>query len=151
MMLANGYRLSHDPAELQLDVIHGYLHRSYWSPGIPRHLVEKAVKNSLTVGVFAPSGAQVGFARMATDHVSFGYLADVFVLENHQGKGLGHAMTRALLELPEVQGFRTILLLTRDAHRVYEECGFARVEDPAPFMQIRRPGNFPPLSEGACQ
>ena len=145
MILPPGYRLSHDPADLQIDVIHAYLFRSYWSPGIPRHLVAKAVQNSLTVGIFDPSGAQVAFARMATDHVSFGYLADVFVLENHRGKGLGHALTRALLDLPEVKGFRTLLLLTKDAHRIYEDCGFQRVENPDSFMQIRRPGNFPPL------
>ena len=149
-MLAPGYRLSHDPADLQLEVIHGYLSRSYWSPGIPRHLVAKAIEHSLTVGAFAPSGAQVGFARMVTDHVSFGYLSDVFVLEQHRGKGLGHALTRALLELPEVRGFRTLLLATRDAHGLYADCGFERIEDPARFMQIRRPGNYPgPAPAGA--
>ena len=144
MILPNGYHLSHDPADLQLEVIHAYLFRSYWSPGIPFHLVEKAVRNSLTVGAFDPSGAQVGFARMVTDHVSFGYLADVFVLEEHRGKGLGHALVRALLDLPDVQGFRTVLLLTRDAHHLYEDCGFEWVQDPTSFMQIRRPGNYPP-------
>ena len=147
MILPDGYRLSLDPADLQLEVIHGYLHRSYWSPGIAMPLVEKAVRNSLTVGAFAPSGAQVGFARMVTDHVSFGYLADVFVLEEHRGLGLGHALTRALLDLPEVQGFRLTLLLTRDAHRVYQACGFERVGDPAAFMQIRRPLSRAQLSD----
>jgi GNAT superfamily N-acetyltransferase len=146
--LPPGYRLSHNPADLQLDVIHGYLARSYWSPEIPRHAVEKAVRNSLTAGVFAPSGAQVGFARMVTDQTSFGYLADVFVLEEHRGLGLAHALTRSLLDLPEVRGFRTLLLLTRDAHAIYEECGFRRVQDPGPFMEIRRPGNFPPPGPG---
>ena len=125
MTLPEGYRLSHDPADQQIDVIHGYLHHCYWSPGVPRDLVQKAVSNSLCAGVFDPSGAQVGFARMVTDHVSFGYLADVFVLEAHRGKGLGHA-------------------LTRDAHRLYEDCGFKRVEDPSAMMQIRRRGNYPP-------
>jgi GNAT superfamily N-acetyltransferase len=144
MRLPEGYRISLDPAELQLEVIHGYLSRSYWSPGIPMHAVERAVRNSLVVGVYGPSGAQVGFARMATDHASFGYLADVFVLEAHQGKGLGKALVQALMDLPEVQHFRTILLLTRDAHRLYESFGFQQVQDPAPYMAIRRPGNYPP-------
>ena len=139
-----GYRLSFDPAELQLEVIHSYLSRSYWSPGIPLHAVATAVRNSLTVAVFNGAGAQVAFARMVTDHASFGYLADVFVLAPHQGKGLGHAMVQALLELPEVKGMRTLLLLTRDAHGLYQDCGFQRVQDPSHFMQIRRPGNYPP-------
>jgi GNAT superfamily N-acetyltransferase len=132
------YRISLDPSELQLEVIHGYLTRSYWSPGVPRSVVELAARNSLTVGAYHRTEGQVGFARMVTDHATFGYLADVFVLEEHRGKGLSVAMTRALLELPEVQGFRRIMLATRDAHGVYERCGFERIADPAPFMQIRR-------------
>jgi GNAT superfamily N-acetyltransferase len=149
MTLPDGYHLSFDQADLQIDVIHDYLYHCYWSPGVPRDMVETAVRNSLCVGVFDPSGAQVGFARLVTDHVSFGYLADVFVLEAHQGKGLGHALTRALLDLPEVQGFRTLILLTRDAHRLYEDCGFKRVVDASRFMAIRRPGNYPPPAQSA--
>jgi GNAT superfamily N-acetyltransferase len=71
-------------------------------------------------------------------HATFGYLSDVFVLEEHRGQGLSIAMTKALLELPEVRGFRRIMLATRDAHGVYEQCGFQRIEDSAPFMQILR-------------
>ena len=132
------YRISLDPADLQMEVIHGFLARCYWSPGIPLAIVEKAARNSLVVGAYHESGAQVGFARMVTDHATFGYLADVFVLEEHRGKGLSVAMTKALLDVPEVKGFRRIMLATRDAHGVYERCGFQRVEDPSPFMQIRR-------------
>ena len=132
------YRISLDPSELQMEVIHGFLTRCYWSPGIPLEVVEKAARNSLVVGAYHVSGTQVGFARMVTDHATFGYLADVFVLEEHRGKGLSVAMTRALLDVPEVQGFRRIMLATRDAHGVYERCGFQRIDDPAPFMQIRR-------------
>lgn len=136
------YHISLDPLELQLEVIHGFLTRSYWSPGIPFGVVEMAVRNSLVVGAYQTSGAQVGFARLVTDHATFGYLADVFVLEEHRGQGLSVAMTMALLDLPEVKGFRRILLATRDAHGVYERCGFQRVEDPSSFMQIRRPGIY---------
>jgi GNAT superfamily N-acetyltransferase len=138
MSLPADYCISLDPAELQFDVIHGFLTRCYWSPGISKEVVEKAARNSLTVGAYHSSGKQVGFARMVTDHATFGYLADVFVLEEHRGKGLSVAMTKALLEIPEVKGFRRIMLATRDAHGVYERCGFQRIEDPAPFMQIRR-------------
>lgn len=139
MRLPDGYRLSLDSADLQFDVIHAYLARSYWSPGIPRGVVEKAARHSLVAGVYGPDGAQVGFARIATDHATFGYLADVFVLEDHRGKGLSSAMVKALMELPEVQGFRRLMLATRDAHGVYEKLGWSRVVDPAPFMQVLRP------------
>lgn len=138
MSLDHEYRISLDPSELQLEVIHGYLTRSYWSPGVPFEVVERAVRNSLTVGAYHRSGAQVGFARLATDHATFAWLADVFVLEEHRGKGLSVAMTKALLELPEVQGLRRIMLATRDAHGVYERCGFERILDPAPYMLIRQ-------------
>jgi GNAT superfamily N-acetyltransferase len=148
MTLSEGYRLSLDPAELQLDIIHDYLTRSYWSPGIPRHAVERAVRHSLTVAVFDRSGAQVGFARMVSDQASFGYLADVFVLEPHRGRGLARAMVLALLDLPELRDCRTLLLLTRDAHGVYEACGYQRVQDPGSFMQIRRPGHYPQAPDG---
>jgi GNAT superfamily N-acetyltransferase len=138
MTVPADYRISLNASELQLEVIHGFLTGSYWSPGVPREVIERAVKHSLVVGAYLASGEQVGFARMVTDHATFGYLADVFVLEEHRGRGLSLAMTRALLELPEVQGYRRILLATRDAHGVYERCGFERVTDPSAFMQIRR-------------
>ena len=138
MALPIGYRISLDPADLQLVVIHGYLTRSYWSPGIPREVVEKAVAHSLVAGAYGPDGVQVGFARLATDHATFGYLADVFVLEAHRGLGLSTALVRALMDLPEVRSFRRLMLATRDAHGVYEKLGWARVTDPAPFMQVLR-------------
>lgn len=138
MTLPPGYRLSLDPADLQFDVIHAYLTRSYWSPGIPRELVARAARHSLVAGVYGADGAQVGFARIATDHATFGYLADVFVLEEHRGQGLSTAMVQALMDLPEVRGLRRLMLATRDAHGVYEKLGWERISDPAPFMQVLR-------------
>lgn len=138
MALLDGYRLSLDPAELQLDAIHAYLTRSYWSPGIPKELVAKAIAHSLCVGAYASDGAQAGFARLVTDHATFGYLADVYVLEEHRGRDLSRAMVAALLTLPEVMGFRRIMLATRDAHDLYEKLGFEPVTDPKPLMQILR-------------
>jgi GNAT superfamily N-acetyltransferase len=132
------YRISHAHDDMQMEVIHGFLSRAYWSPGIPREVVEKAARHSLVAGAFHASGAQVGFARLITDHTTFGYLADVFVLEGHRGQGLARAMTRSFLELPEVKGFRTVLLATRDAHGVYEACGFERVIEPGLYMRIPR-------------
>ncbi len=138
MSIQNGYRLSLDPLDLQVDAIHAYLVRSYWSPGIPKTTVAKAILHSLCIGAYGPDGAQVGFARIASDHATFGYLADVYVLEEHRGKGLSRAMVEALLALPEVQGFRRLMLATRDAHGLYEKLGFEPVTDPKPLMQILR-------------
>ncbi|HEU4952448.1 MAG TPA: GNAT family N-acetyltransferase [Holophagaceae bacterium] len=138
MTLPAGYRVSLDPAELQLDAIYAYLVRSYWSPGIPKATVAKALAHSLCAGAYGPDGAQVGFARLVTDHATFGYLADVYVLEEHRGLGLSRALVEALLDLPEVRGFRRLMLATRDAHGLYEKLGFEPVTDPKPLMQILR-------------
>ena len=133
------YSISRDKNNLQLDVIHAFLTASYWSPGIPRATVERAIANSLCSGAYAAAdGAQVAFARLITDHATFGYLADVFVLPEHRGQGLGRAVVHALLDLPEVRAMRRLMLATRDAHSLYEGLGFERIEDPGPFMQILR-------------
>jgi len=142
--LPEDYRISLDAADLQFDVIHGYLSRSYWSPDIPRAVVEKAARHSVCAGAYGPNGDQVGFARLVTDHATFGYLADVFVLEAHRGLGLAEAMVHALLGLQDVKGLRRLMLSTRDAHGLYEKLGWSRVIDPSPLMQITRMFLYPP-------
>jgi GNAT superfamily N-acetyltransferase len=137
-MIAHGYRISLDPAELQLEVVHNFLTSAYWSPGLPMEVMVKSFRHSVCVGAYGPSGEQAGFARLVTDHATFAWLCDVFVLEPHRGKGLAVAMVRTLLDLPEVQGLRRIILVTRDAHGVYSRCGFQRITDPGPWMQIHR-------------
>ena len=131
--------LSFDLDRFQFERVHAWLSSSYWTPGIERPLVERAFAHSLAVGAYAPNGEQVACARLVTDRTSFGYLADVFVQEAFRGRGLGRAMTRALLEHPDTRGLRRIMLATRDAHGVYASCGFQPLEDAAPFMHIRRP------------
>lgn len=134
-----GYSFTFDPARFQFERIHALLRASYWSPGISRDLVERGFAHSLAVGAFTESALQVGCARLITDRASFGYLADVMVHPEHRGMGLGRAMTRLLLDHPELRTLRRILLATRDAHGVYAECGFEPIGDPRPFMQIHRP------------
>ncbi len=138
------YAVSLDPARLQLDVIHGFLAASYWSPGVPRELLTKAIAHSLCVGAYADDGSQVGFARLVTDHATFGYLADVFVLEEHRGRGLSTRMVRALLDLPEVRGMRRLALVTRDAHGVYAKEGFTALAAPDRWMELHRPAVYGP-------
>src|SRR5690349_25046692 len=95
---ADHYEISTAQARLDIDAIHAYLTRSYWSPGIPREIVERAARNSLCFGLYeTSSGAQVGFTRVVTDNATFAYLCDVYVLEEHRGRGLGKAMMRAFM------------------------------------------------------
>ena len=136
--LGNGYRLSTDPTAMQIDAIHAYLTRSYWSAGIPLATVGTAVANSIGVGVFK-QGAQVGFGRVTTDRATFAYLADVYVLEEHQRQGLAQAMVKALHDHAELQGLRRWMLATSDAHGVYARLGWTKVTDPTPFMERHFP------------
>ena len=132
----NTYDISTDPGRLQLAAIHAYLTRSYWSPGIPRELVARAIANSLCFGVYQ-GDAQVGFARVVTDKASFAYLADVYVLEEHRGRGLSKRLVEQVLAHPELQGMRRFLLATRDAHGLYAQFGFKAPVKPENFMEIK--------------
>lgn len=127
------YRLSFDQAAQQIDVIHGYLTRSYWAEGIPRETVARSVANSFCIGAFDDS-AQIGFARLITDKATFAYLADVFVLESHRGAGVARAMLEALDAHPELQGLRRWALFTRDMQPLYAKLGWEAYPHPDRLM-----------------
>ena len=138
----HGYVISTNKERLDVSAVHGYLARSYWSPGIPNAIVEKAIAGSLCFGLFTEQGNQVGFARAITDGATFAYLADVYVLEEHRGKGLGKWMVETILAHPSLQGLRRILLATRDAHELYAPFGFKPLATPESFMSIHRPNVY---------
>ena len=124
-----------EPSRLDLDVIHGYLARSYWAAGIPRDVVERAVAHSLCFGAFE-GDRQVGFARVVTDRATYAYLCDVFVLESHQGRGVGKRLMAAVMAHPDLQGLRRFSLFTRDAHGLYRQFGFTETRFAARFMEV---------------
>ena len=125
-----------DPSRLDLDVIHGYLTRSYWAEGIPREVVARSLLHSLCFGLYEPGGRQVGFARVVTDRATFGYLCDVFVLESHQGRGVGKQLMAAIMAHPDLQGVRRLALFTRDAHGLYKQFGFGETRFADRFMEV---------------
>jgi GNAT superfamily N-acetyltransferase len=127
------YTISDEPERQQLEVIVEYLARAYWSNQRPRAVIEKSLKHSLCFGVYE-NHTQIGFARVVTDHTTFAYLADVFILESHQGHGLGKWLVQTILEHPELQGLRRWMLATRDAHGLYAQFGFAALENPDRYM-----------------
>jgi GNAT superfamily N-acetyltransferase len=130
----NGYRISTDPSELDLGVVHGYLEGSYWAAGIPEDVVRRSIEGSLCFGVYKDA-EQVGFARVITDRATFAYLADVFVLEEHRGQSLGKWLIETILSHPDLQGLRRWMLATRDAHELYRRYGFAELDSPGIFME----------------
>ena len=85
---------------------------------------------------------QVGFARVITDYATYGYIADVFILEAHRGRGLGKLLMRAIMRHPRLQGLRRWGLVTRDAHGLYRQFGFRDVTQPRYHMQIYNPGIY---------
>lgn len=133
-----GYELTLDPERFDVAAAHAYLTRSYWSPGIDLETVERALRGSLVVAILY-NEAQVAMARVVTDRATFAYLADVYVLEEHRGKGLSHAMLSALHEHPDLQGLRRWLLFTEDAHGLYEKHGWSRLANPQRGMEIVDP------------
>jgi GNAT superfamily N-acetyltransferase len=133
-----GYDISDDPSLLDRDAIHAFLSQSYWSPGVSPERVDRAIDHSICFGVYA-DGRQVGFARVVTDRASFGYLADVYILEAHRGQGLARRLINQVMQHPDLQGLRRMLLVTRDAHRLYAAFGFQPLAAPDRFMEIHRP------------
>lgn len=124
---------------MDVSVIHSYISRSYWAKNIPLNTMETAINNSLCFGVFTESGDQVAFARMVTDTATFAYLADVFVLEEHRGKGISKWIMKNIIEHPKLQGIRRMALATSDAHALYEQFGFKALNSPESFMELHQP------------
>ena len=143
------YEISTDASRLDITAIHGYLSTAYWSVGVPLDTVERAVANSLCVGAYL-NGAQIGFARVVTDKATFAYVADVYVLEEHRGKGISKAMLHSLFQLQDLQGLRRLLLVTRDAHALYETFGFKQLSAPTRFMELINPTVYWPLPNSAA-
>ena len=128
------YLISTERSLLDLGIVYGYLKTSYWAAGVPEDVVRRSVENSLCFGVYSGE-EQVGFARVVTDRATFAYLADVFVLEEHRGRGIGKWLVEAVLSHPELRGLRRWMLATRDAHELYRKYGFAELGRPGIFME----------------
>jgi GNAT superfamily N-acetyltransferase len=132
-----GYELSDDAGRIDLDATWGFLRTAYWSPGVTRDVVARSIAGSLCLGLYAPGGEQAGFARAVSDWATFAWIADVFVLEPHRGRGLGVWVVESLLSHPRLQDRRLTILATADAHTLYERFGFEPI-DGARFMTLRR-------------
>lgn len=144
--------ISTDPARLDLDALHTYLTHSYWTPGIPPDAVRNAARHSLCFGLYDTAGnsvEQIGYARVITDYTSFAYMADVFVLPEYRGHGLGVWLVQCVTEHPALRSLRSFWLATRDAHELYRKFGFEVPDEPDKFMVKRNqmPWYRPELAE----
>jgi len=139
------YSITTDKNKMDIDFIHSFLTQSYWAEGITKEIISRSIAGSLCFGVFnkekqaLPAGRQVGFARMVTDEATFAYLADVFIAEEHRGKGLSKWLMEVIMSYPGLQGLRRILLATKDAHGLYAQFGFTPLAYTDGWMQIHDP------------
>lgn len=137
-----GYRITTDQSEMNFDFVYDFISTSYWAKGIPRDTFDKSVSNSVCFGVLDANNQQVGFARLITDTATFAYLSDVFITEKERGKGLSKLLVDFILNQPETQGLRRIMLGTADAHGLYQQFGFKPLQQPEMLMQIWQPDPY---------
>jgi len=135
--IINDHLFSSDKTKLQLNVIHTYLSKeSYWAQNIPFDIVKKSMKGSICFGIYLKD-KQIGYARVVTDHATFGYLADVFILEARRGKGLSKQLMQFIMAHPDLQGLRRMMLATKDAQGLYKQFGFTALAMPERIMEIK--------------
>lgn len=133
------YTISTDQSRLDVNLIHDFLtNSSYWAVGRKLETVKRSIENSLAFGIYEDD-RQVGFGRVVTDYATFAWVADVFVLEEARGRGLGTWLMEVMLSHPELQGFRRWSLATKDAHEIYRSFGFSELKRPERWMERRDP------------
>jgi len=129
------YSISTDRSRLDVELIHDFIsNTSYWGQGRTRAVVQRSLDNSLNFGLYKNT-EQVGFARVVTDYATFAWIADVFVLPEHRGRGLSKWLMEVMLSHPSLQGFRRWVLATKDAHSLYERFGFNELHRPERWME----------------
>ena len=129
------YTISTDNQRLDLAIIYDFIsNQSYWGRGRRMQTVQRSLDHSLNFGIFKED-RQVGFARVVTDFATFGWIADVFILEEHRGQGLAKWLMESILSHPHLQGFRRWVLATKDAHELYRQFGFHELKRPERWME----------------
>jgi GNAT superfamily N-acetyltransferase len=138
----DGFCISTDKEKLQVDAIHAFLStKAYWCLHIPKHKVQVAIQNSLCFGVFENQN-QIGFARVITDFSTIAYLGDVYILEEYRGLGLSKWLMETVMNYPNLQGLRRWILLTGDAHELYQKFGWTAIEDPTKWMELHNKNTY---------
>lgn len=138
-----GFEISTDKSRLDIAMIHAYLSKeSYWAKNIPLHLVQKSIEGAVCFAVYHHT-RQVGFARMVSDCATFGYLADVFIIEEYRGKGLSKWLMEEIIHYPAFQPVRRWMLATKDAHGLYKQFGFTELDKPERILQKLKVNPYP--------
>ena len=129
--LGAGYELDDAPARIDREAVHRYLsEEAYWALGRPRDVQDELIAGAARVVGLYHEGVQVGFTRTLSDGHTQSYLADVYVLEEHRGRGLGVELVRFSVDEGPFAGTKW-LLHTRDAHDLYRKLGFGEPDERA--------------------
>jgi GNAT superfamily N-acetyltransferase len=149
-VLQSEYFISTDKSKLNIGFVHHYLSKeSYWAKNIPIETVQKSVDGSCCFGLYVKENFltnQIGFARVITDFATFGYLADVFIIETYRRKGLAKWLLEVIFKHPELNGFRRWLLATKDAHDLYAQFGFLPLDKPERMMGFKPFTEYPEIN-----
>lgn len=136
------FRISCDRSLLDIGAIQQFLaNESYWAQHRTLQQTQTAIEHSLCFGLY-DGEKQIGFARVVSDHATFAYLGDVFVIAEYRGQGLSKWLMETIISHPELQELRRWILATRDAHGLYEQFGFSELKHPDRWMERAAPGAY---------
>lgn len=129
------YIVSNDKRKLNWDLVCTEIKKQYWAKDLSLAVIKKSIKNSRSYGLYYEN-QQIGFAKALSDQSRFAYLSDVFILEEHRGKGLAVFLIKSILNDPELKHVAKWMLATKDAHNLYKKVGFEKLKNPNAFMQL---------------
>ena len=126
--------VSTDKTKLDVSFIHKFTKDIYWKAPRTIEEVQIAIDASFCFGIYLDD-KQIGFARVITDYVVFAYVMDVFITEEHRGKGYSSILIETMLNEPQLQNVKLWRLATTDAHFLYEKFGFTKLNHPEKMME----------------
>jgi len=129
------FEIDTDPTRLDLDTAYDFIAgRSYWAKDMPRTTFARSVKGAVCFGVYHDE-QMIGFARVITDGATIAYLGDVYIDEAWRGRNLSKWLMRCIDSHPDLQGMRRWILVTSDAHSLYEQFGYSLLDNPDRYME----------------
>ncbi|WP_282111525.1 GNAT family N-acetyltransferase [Maribacter stanieri] len=134
--MGQNYFISTDKNLLNVDAIQQFIANSYWGDNRTLEEVKTTIKNSYCFGIYTLKNEQIGFARIVTDYIYFGYFMDVIILDKFQGQGYGKILVKAMLEDATITKLKTLALKTKDAHLLYKRFGFNKIGDSPLWMSV---------------
>ncbi len=126
--------ISTDKEKLDINFIHEFLTHSYWATGRTKEQVKTTIEHSMCFGIYLGE-KQIGFTRVLTDYIVYAYVMDVFIIEQQRGNGYAKQLMQAVMDHPELQAIRRWMLLTKDAHKLYQQFGFDSIDNPSWVME----------------